>query len=111
MPELSSRTLFSGAEDICPNDLGCTEVSNFNTNVDAQAEEPLQMEGEGHRHNRPLALAGQRQGRRRDAHHVGPHQPQGDQAGLLCSVAGRSPGLLPRPELPHRRHLQVSDHN
>ena len=45
MPELSSRTLFSGAEDICPNDLGCTEVNNFNTNVDARLKNHFRWKG------------------------------------------------------------------
>jgi hypothetical protein len=45
MPELSSRTLFSSAEDICPNDLGCTEVNNFNTNVDARLKNHFRWKG------------------------------------------------------------------
>jgi hypothetical protein len=45
MPELSSRTLFSGAEDICPNDLGCTEVNNFNTNVDTRLKNHFRWKG------------------------------------------------------------------
>jgi hypothetical protein len=45
MPELSSRTLFGGSEDICPNDLGCTEVNNFNTNVDARLKNHFRWKG------------------------------------------------------------------
>jgi hypothetical protein len=45
MPELSSRTLFGGAEDICPNDLGCTEANNFNTNVDARLKNHFRWKG------------------------------------------------------------------
>jgi hypothetical protein len=45
MPELSSRRLFSGAEDICPNDLGCTDVNNFNTNVDARLKNHFRWKG------------------------------------------------------------------
>ena len=63
------------------------------------------MEGEGHRHHRPFALAGQRQGRRRDARHKGPLRPEGDQAGVLRDLAGRHSGVLPRTQLPHGRHL------
>ena len=45
MPELSSRTLFSSAEDISPTDLGCTEVNNFNTNVDARLKNHFRWKG------------------------------------------------------------------
>jgi hypothetical protein len=36
MPDIASRTLFSGGNDICPNDLGNAEVSNFSTDIDAR---------------------------------------------------------------------------
>jgi len=45
MPELSSRTLFSGAEDICRNDLGCMEVNSFNTSVDARLKNHFRWKG------------------------------------------------------------------
>jgi hypothetical protein len=45
MPELSTRTLFSGAEDISPTDLGCTEVNNFDTNVDARLKNHFRWKG------------------------------------------------------------------
>jgi len=36
MPDLVSSTLFKGSNDINPDDLGTTEVTNFNTSVDKQ---------------------------------------------------------------------------
>jgi hypothetical protein len=45
MAELGSRTLFSGEEEIDPNDLGFCEVNNFNTNVDQRLREHFRWNG------------------------------------------------------------------
>jgi hypothetical protein len=45
MAELSSRSLFSGSEEIDPNDLGCCEVNNFHTNVDQRLREHFRWKG------------------------------------------------------------------
>jgi hypothetical protein len=34
MPDISSRTLFSGGDVLHPNDLGNAEVANFGNNID-----------------------------------------------------------------------------
>ena len=45
MPDLSSKTLFSGGNQIHPTDLGNAEVINFNTSVDNRLREQYKWKG------------------------------------------------------------------
>jgi hypothetical protein len=45
MPDLSSKTLFSGGNQIHPTDLGNAEVTNFNTSVDNRLREQYKWKG------------------------------------------------------------------
>jgi hypothetical protein len=45
MPDLTSKTLFSGGNDIHPTDLGNAEVSNFNTSVDGRLRDQYKWKG------------------------------------------------------------------
>jgi hypothetical protein len=101
MPELSSRTLFSGAEDICRNDLGCTEVNSFNTSVDAKLKNHFRWKGKAIA-TIGLSLSPDNDKAARGMLDTrGLSGPQGDKAGMLRNLAGCHPGLLPRYELPH----------
>jgi hypothetical protein len=46
MPDLASKTLFSGGSAIHPTDLGNSEVTNFNTSVDARLREQYKWKGQ-----------------------------------------------------------------
>jgi hypothetical protein len=45
MPDLASESLFSGNGKANPNDLGCTEVINFNTSVDNKLRDNWKWKG------------------------------------------------------------------
>jgi hypothetical protein len=45
MPDIASRTLFSGGNDISPNDIGNAEVSNFSTDIDARLRNVYKWKG------------------------------------------------------------------
>jgi len=45
MPELASRTLFSGGDVLHPNDLGNAEVANFGNNIDNRLREHYKWKG------------------------------------------------------------------
>jgi len=45
MPDIASRTLFSGGNDISPNDIGNAEVSNFSTDIDARLRDVYKWKG------------------------------------------------------------------
>jgi hypothetical protein len=46
MPDIASKTLFSGGSDIHPNDLGNAEVTNFNTSIDSRLREHYKWKGQ-----------------------------------------------------------------
>jgi hypothetical protein len=45
MPDLASKTLFSGGNEIHPTDLGNAEVNNFNTSIDGRLREQYKWKG------------------------------------------------------------------
>jgi hypothetical protein len=45
MPDIASRTLFSGGNDISPNDIGNAEVANFSTDIVARLREVYKWKG------------------------------------------------------------------
>jgi hypothetical protein len=45
MPDMASRTLFSGGNDISPNDIGNEEVSNFSTDIDDRLRDVYKLKG------------------------------------------------------------------
>jgi len=46
MPDIASRTLFSGGEVLHPNDLGNAEVANFGNNIDNRLREHYKWKGQ-----------------------------------------------------------------